>query len=116
MFIIKRGTTPTLEVNIEFDISKVQCLEFVFKRYPEEDAEDLVVKEYNSENLNTKDDENANGFVALVDLTREETLKLPIGNLFMDTRITTTEGKTPRPDIVEGKVVGTFFKGAHNCD
>lgn len=116
MFIIKRNTTPTLEVNIKFDLSKIQCLEFIFKHYPEEDAEELVKKKYTSEALKTKEGNNEDAFVALVDLTAKETLELPIGEVYMDTRIVTTEGKIPRTDIVEGKVIGTFFKGEHSCD
>lgn len=116
MFTIKRNTTPTLEVNIEFDIDKIQCLEFVFKQYPDEDSEELVIKKYTKEDLKTKVDDTVEGFVALVDLTREDTLKLPVGEVFMDTRIITVDDKTPRTDIIKGRVYGSLFKGAHTCD
>lgn len=116
MLLIKRNTTPTLEINIKFDIDKINCLEFIFKQYPNVDSEELVKKKYPKEDLKIKTGDDIKGFIALVDLTAEDTLKLPVGDVFMDTRIITVENKIPRTDIVKGKVVDSLFKEAHTCD
>lgn len=107
MTYIKRGTTPTLAVQIEgITPEAVERVEFTFKLRPAEQEPEILGKLY----------PGAVGYDAeterwLVPFTEAETrLFLPRRDVYMDTRITLTDGTIPTTEIAHFCVAETLFE------
>ena len=55
-------------------------------------------------------------FTVLLSLSASETMKLPVGEVYMDTRIILNNGKIPKTKIVKINVDNTFFKEVYAND
>lgn len=108
---MKNGTTPTLKVQIQnFDISKVQRVEFAFKAQKKEAAQLLLKKCWPDETSVTYDEENG---LFLLRISEEESrIFVPNSRVYMDTRITMTGGTIPTTSIAEIFVTPTLFEEA----
>lgn len=108
---MKRGTTPTLRVAIDFDFSRISRVEFVFKQYEAENAPEIIKKAYPQDV--TYDSENG---LFLIELTDEETRLFGESRAYMDTRIITAGGKIPHTGIVSLDVAKTLFEEVYADD
>lgn len=114
--IIQRNTTPTLKVTVFFDVALVKEIEFVFTKTYSEHAEILVHKKYTEDTMQILSTESTGSFEIAVDFEREETMKLSSETVYMGTRITDINGKTPRADTVEIDVQKNLFSGVYPVD
>jgi hypothetical protein len=105
MISYKRGTTPTLPVTVDVDISTVSKIEFIFKQQNSESSTKLVLKTYP-----TDVEYDSTKKLFYVYFTEDETRKF-IENrpFYMDTRITYTGGKIPKTPIIELMMNNTLF-------
>lgn len=109
METIKRGTTPDIPVYIEgLAMDQIAGIEFVFKARPTENARAYFTKAYPDSGV-TLDD---SGVAFVVALTEEDTRLLPAkSEIYMDTRITTINGKVPQSNWVVYRVEDTGYEG-----
>lgn len=109
MASIKRGTTPTLLVQINgITPEDVNKIEFLFKHQPREFGKEICVKAYPGDDV-TFDAESSCFCIAL---TEAETRAFFAGNTaYMDTRITLTDWSIPATEIAAFGVSETLFKG-----
>ncbi len=108
MTYIKRGTTPTIRVQLE-DIrpKDVRRVEFLFKPFITDAGHVLLHKEYPGDV--TYDDAEE---LWLLPLTQDDTRRLPkFKQVYMDTRITFSDGAIPATNIVGLSVTETLFGG-----
>lgn len=110
---IKRNTTPTIDITINLPFENVQKIEFIFKEKNNKDAPILLYKTFSKDTLNLKEGDKSKKFTVLVDLTCEDTLKLPAGKIYVDSRVTLTNGKVPNTKITSSYVSETFFEEVH---
>lgn len=105
---IKRGTTPTIRVQLEgIRPEDVQSVEFIFKPFVIEDGHELLKKSYPGDV--TYDD---TGQLWLIPLTESESRLFPQRKrVYMDTRITFPDGAVPFTNIVDFCVYDTLFGG-----
>lgn len=109
---LKRNTTPTLPVKVHIPLDGVKRVEFVFKEKKMDKYPELLRKVYDVNNggIPVKEDEDTSeSFTVLCAFTAEETMKLPEGIVFMDTRPVLIDGTIPGTDIVEINVTPTLF-------
>lgn len=107
---IKRNTTPTIPITIKLPFENVQKIEFIFKAENDKDVPILLYKTFSKDTLNLKDGDENQKFTVLVDLSCEDTLKLPAGKIYVDSRVTLTNGKVPNTKITSCYVSDTFFQ------
>ena len=105
MISYKRGTTPTLPVTVNVDISTVNKIEFIFKQQNSESSAKLVLKTYP-----TDVEYDSTNKLFYIYFTEEETRKF-IENkpFYMDTKIVYTGGKIPKTPIIELMMNNTLF-------
>ena len=106
---MKRGTTPTLPIEIEADISNLKLIEFVFKREPCPDLPAIVEKRYDSSNWIIQDGATPESFTIEVRFTAEETMKFPSGIVYMDTRLVLLNDDISATTIAPIDVANTLF-------
>ncbi len=106
---MKRETTPTLPVRIGavYDES-IQSIEFIFKQDKSADDAILLHKSYTSPDLPVGDCDDT-GFTLLVAFSLEDMSALPVGKIYMDTRITYSDGTIPETEIVSLFINETLF-------
>lgn len=105
---MKRRTTPTLRVCIDFDNSSITTIDFIFKQIRSEEAPIKVQKTYPT-NV-TYDSTNK---IYMIPFTEAETALFESQKEFyMDTKITTNAGKIPATDIVQLFMRDTLFSSA----
>lgn len=91
---MKRGTTPTIQIEHELDISGVDSVCFLFKQKKSEDAPAILVKIYPGEVT------EQNG-VFFVPFTEAETRRFKPGEEFYcDPKIKLKGGKIPATEIL----------------
>lgn len=105
---IKRGTTPTIMVQIDgITPADAEKIEFVFKHQMLETAHEICYKAYPGAAV-TFDAENGCFLIAFSD---EETRAFVRGNtVYMDTRIIFPDGSIPATEIVRIGVTETLFQ------
>lgn len=109
---MKRGTTPTLKINIQkISINDIDHIDFVFKEALIESAPTIITRSYPKD---VSYDESEN--VLLMPFTEEETRLFSNSIIYMDTRIVTNDGKIPATNIARLKVCATLFDEVDNCD
>lgn len=113
---MKRGTTPTLLINIDTDISSLKLIEFVFKREPCPDLPAIVEKRYDSNSWIIQDGATPESFTIEVSFTGEETMKFPHKSVYMDTRLVTLYGDILATEIVPINVGNTLFSEVYRDD
>ena len=103
---VKRGTTPSLEIEIEKlnDIANVKKIEFIFKARKDENAQPILKKNY-------PDDVRYQNDIFILKLSESETrLFPPASTVYMDTRIIFKDGSIPKTEIAEFTTGPTLFK------
>ena len=107
---MKRGTTPTLKINIPgIDVSDIDHIDFIFKGSESETAPTIIEKSY-------PDSVSYDGGVFFMPFTEEETRLFNTYSAFMDTRIVTRDGKIPAAQIIKINVHATLFGEVENHD
>lgn len=106
---MKRNTTAPLCVCIEESKENIQEIEFVFKNKRSETAKNLLYKKYTQDTMKVLEGSVVGETLLIIDFTVEETLKLPEGTIFMDTRITTPDGKILETSIADFDMADTLF-------
>lgn len=107
---MKRGTTPTLKINIPgIDVSEIDHIDFIFKASKSETAPAIIEKSY-------PDTVSFDGNVFLMPFTEAETRLFNDYRAYMDTRIITRDGKIPATQIIEIDVRSTLFGEVENHD
>lgn len=106
---MKRNTTPTLGISINVDKDSIDSIEFLFKARDSEKAQPLLSKKYSADTMNVAKGTNNGELIFFLDFTAEETMKLPEGDIFMDTRIVTTSNKILETEIVSFDMKRTLF-------
>ncbi len=91
---MKRGTTPTIQIGHELDISGVASVRFLFKQKLSEDAPAILVKSYPGEVTEQSG-------VFFVPFTEAETRRFKPGEAFYcDPKVKLTNGKIPATKIL----------------
>lgn len=91
---MKRGTTPTLPIEHELDISTVETVRFLFKQKKSEDAPAILIKNYPG------DVSEKNG-VFSIPFTEQETRRFKPGEEFYcDPKIKFVNGSIPETEIL----------------
>lgn len=105
---MKRGITIHLPVEIEFDLAKIDYIEFIFKQSRNEASKALKTSYWSS---SEDSDVLVKDGIFYVPWEREETYKfIPNAMFYMDTRITLKEGlDNPETEIVGLKMNDTLF-------
>lgn len=103
---MKRGTTPTLKVKINIDISQFSSVEFLFKQtITEEDISTSILKVYPTTQGLTYE----NG-IFYIPFTEQETYNfIPNKSFYLDTRPITLTGSILATEIVEIPMNPTLF-------
>lgn len=110
---VKRNTTPVLPIKVNLPLSDILRIEFLFKEKKMDNFPELVRKVYDLRDgpIPVKEGEDTfESFTVTCEFTAEETLRLPAGTIFMDTRVVLLNGKIPGTEIVEIEVTPTLFK------
>lgn len=91
---MKRGTTPTIPIGHDLDISVVASVSFLFKQKKVEDAPTILIKNYPG------DVTEENG-VFLIPFTEAETRRFkPNEEFYCDPKIKFASGKIPATEIL----------------
>ena len=112
---MKRNTTPTLPIKINMPFENVTRIEFIFKKNASEYATTLLHKVFEDE-IPVRDGDTSEGFIVDVRLTAEETMRLTVGEVYMDTRIVLTDNLIPATKIVKIDVKETLFREVYRSD
>lgn len=92
---MKRGTTPTLQIEHDLDMSTVSKVEFLFKQNKLESGNAVLIKTY-------PDDVTENDGKFNIPFTGEETrLFASNRNFYCDPKITLSNGMIPATEILE---------------
>lgn len=106
---IKRNTTPTIPITVHLPYDKVEKIEFIFKSNTEEKSPVLLHKSFSKNDMKLKEGNTSESFTVLVELSCEETLKLPAGKIYVDSRPVLEGGKIPATKKASFYVAETFF-------
>ena len=91
---MKRGTTPTIQIEHDLDISVVASVEFLFKQKKSEDAPAILVKNYPG-------DVTEENKVFSIPFTEAETRRFkPNEEFYCDPKIKFASGKIPATEIL----------------
>lgn len=105
---MKRGTTPSLPVRIDLDLSTVAHIAFVFKQNDSEAAPAILTKTY-------PDDVSVSDGVLYIPFSDSETRLFSSERpFFMDTRIVLQSGKIPQTNISKLYMKGTLFSEVYD--
>lgn len=111
---MKRGTTPTLPIKIKMPFGNVKSIEFIFKKDVSEYSNTLLYKAFEN-NIPVKE-QGDDYFVVELSLTAEETMRLSVGDVYMDTRVILTGDLIPETQIVKFNVNDTLFRQVYEND
>lgn len=111
---MKRNTTPTLCVSIFVNKDTIKEIEFIFKSQNLERSKELITKSFTPETMKTKNGITPGEVIFYVDFSTEETMKLPEGTIYMDTRIVTQENKILETEIVSFDMGKTLFSEVYD--
>ena len=115
---MKQNTTPVLPIEVLIPYEKIKRIEFIFKRLNTNNYNNdiyktypaLVHKIFEEEELDAVVIPGEGNFVVRVPFTAEETLKMPTGVIYMDTRIVFEDGSIPETEIVPVNMNATLFE------
>lgn len=120
---MKQNTTPVLPIEILMPFENVQRVEFVFKRLNTNNYNNDLYRSYPAlihKIFEGGDIPVANiteqSFVVRVPFTAEETLKIPVGPVYMDTRVVLNDGSIPATEIVKMDMTATLFEEVYGND
>ena len=120
---MKQNTTPVLPIEILMPFENIQRIEFIFKRLNTNNYNNDLYRSYPAlihkifEDADIPIAETTDGsFVVRVPFTTEETLKIPVGPVYMDTRIVLVDGSIPETEIVKINMNATLFEEVYNDD
>lgn len=111
---MKRNTTPTLCVSINVDKDSIKEIEFIFKAQNNERSDKLISKKFTSETMKTSNGISSGEVFFYIDFTAKETMKLPEGTIYMDTRILTNQDKILETEIVSFDMHKTLFSEVYD--
>lgn len=111
---MKRNTTPTLCISINIELDTIKEIEFLFKSQNREGSNKLVSKKFTSDTMITAKGESSGEILFFVEFTAKETMLLPEGTIYMDTRIVTNENKILETEIVSFDMHKTLFSEVYN--
>lgn len=95
----------------------IQALEFIFKSDKADYYPALLHKKFETrEKIPIETGDTSENFVVKLPLSAEETMKLTVGEVYMDTRIVLTGGVIPETKIVKINVYETLFSEVYNGD
>ncbi len=98
---IKRNADAVMKIEVGLPLKDIRSIEFLFKKEKNPACPELLKKGYRAEEIEVFDDELIeNGFVMLMRLKPEETYRLTVGKVFMDTYAVLNDGSTPNIPIV----------------
>ena len=106
---MKRNTTPTIPIKIHTALDNVKRVEFIFADKNSQYAIIYLHKILENE-IPVAEGDTTENFTVLLPFSASETMKLPAGDVYMDTRIILNNGKIPETKIVKINVEETFFK------
>lgn len=112
---MKRNTTPTLPIKIHTALDKVKRVEFIFADKDSQYARIFLHKIFENE-IPVAEGDTTESFTVLLSLSASETMKIPAGEVYMDTRIVLTNGKIPETGIAKIDMKNTFFKEVYTDD
>lgn len=98
---IKRNADAAMKIEVGLPLKDIRSIEFLFKKEKNPACPELLKKGYRAEEIevfNSESDEN--GFVMLMRLKSEETYRLTVGKVFMDTYAVLNDGSVPNIPIV----------------
>ena len=108
---MKRFTTPTIPIKFNINHSDIEHIDFLFKLDKDMNSQTLFTRKYPD---NVGYDEGSDLYT--IELTAEESGRLPEGIIFMDTRVVMADEKIPATPIVELRVSPTLFNSADKCE
>ena len=107
---MKRYTTPTLPVTVQMPFDQVKSIEFIFKEDLTDESPILLHKKFmNREDIPIEPSAATTEFTVNLPFEAEETAKLMVGEVFMDTLIILTNDAIPTTSIVKIIVDQSFF-------
>lgn len=106
---MKRNTTPTLCISINIELDTVKEIEFIFKSQIRERSDSLISKKYTRDTMVTSKGNAPGEVLFFMEFTASETMKLPEGTIYMDTRIVTNDNKILETEIVSFDMNRTLF-------
>lgn len=113
---MKRNTTPTLKIKINLPFENINSIEFVFKKEKNDYAAVLLHKVIAVADINIQPGDTSECFTVLLPLTAEETMKLPAGSVYMDTRLVLSNNVIPETEVVHFNVDETLFSEVFSGD
>ena len=121
---MKQNTTPVVPVEILMPFDEVKRIEFIFKRLNTNNYNNdlyrsypaLVHKIYEGNEIPIQEGDNSKSFVVNVLFSAEETLKIPSGPVYMDTRIVLNDGSIPETEIVKLNMKASLFEEVYKDD
>ena len=108
---MKRFTATTIPIKFNISHSDIEHIDFLFKLYRDMNSQTLFTRKYPD---NVDYDEESDLYT--IELTAEESGRLPEGIIFMDTRVVMADEKIPATPIVELRVSPTLFNSADKCE
>ena len=105
---MKRGTTPTIRIQHDLDMSTVKRVDFLFKQNKNELEKAILVKTYNPSDTSAEVNEQSGVF--RIPLTADETRLFKSGTAFYcDPRITLVNGDIPETEILTLQCCSTLW-------
>lgn len=121
---MKQNTTPILPIEILMPFEGIKRIEFIFKRLNTNNYNNdqyrsypaLVHKILEGDDIKLAEGDTSEKFIVRVPFTAEETLKMPVGPIYMDTRIVFENGCIPETEIVKINMNATLFEEVYEDD
>lgn len=121
---MKQNTTPVLPIEVLAPYENIKRVEFIFKRLNTNNYNNDIYKTYpalihkifEGEELSGMVVPGERSFIVRVPFTAEETLKMPVGPIYMDTRIVFNNGNIPATEIVKLNMSATLFEEVYEND
>lgn len=108
---MKQGTTPTLPIKIKVPFENVKRVEFIFKKNISKNSDILLYRVF--EGNIPIEESAADSFIVKLALSDKETMRLSVGDIYMDTRVTMLDGNIPETKIVKINISETLFEEAY---
>lgn len=108
---MKRFTTPNIPIRFNINHSDIEHIDFLFKLDKDMNSQTLFTRKYPDD---VGYDEELNLYT--IELTADESGRLPEGIIYMDTRVVMNDGKIPATSIAELRVSATLFNSADRCE
>jgi hypothetical protein len=109
---MKQGTTPTLPIKIKVPFENVKRVEFIFKKNISKNSDILLYRVFEG-NIPVEEPTAEDHFIVKLALSDKETMRLSVGDIYMDTRVTMLDGNIPETKIVKINISETLFEEAY---